>query len=87
MHGIALPLALFPPDQVEPAHLYQRDGQVEARYLWRHEPRVIPVAWEGRVQLLRWGARRGEPGGLPPTGWPRSSPTRWAAGRRGDPSR
>jgi hypothetical protein len=64
-NGIALDLSELPLALHERVHV--RNGQREVRFLWRHHPRVLPVWHEGRLQIVRWGGRRGGP--LPPTGW------------------
>jgi hypothetical protein len=63
--GIALSLSELPLWLHERVHI--RDGQREARFLWRHHPRLLPVWHEGRLQIVRWGGSRR--GSLPVTGW------------------
>ena len=41
------------------------------QFLFRDAERVLPVWHEGRLQLARWGNRRGESRALPLTGWAR----------------
>lgn len=39
------------------------------RFDWWSVPALLPVWWEERTQLLRWGNRGRRDGALPPTGW------------------
>jgi hypothetical protein len=41
------------------------------QFLFRDAERLLPVWHEGRLQLARWGNRRGESRALPLTGWAR----------------
>ena len=45
------------------------DAGQRLQFLFRHRPAVLPVWHEGRLQLVRWGNRRGESKTLPLTGW------------------
>jgi hypothetical protein len=73
--GAALPLSDLPPDLASlpaiTARVHDRGGVLEARFLWRQAERLLPVRRDGRLQLLRWGCRRGEGRRLPLTGWAR----------------
>ena len=73
--GIALavadvPLVLIEQERLEPRRV-ERGGEAELQFLFRDAERVLPVWHEGRLQLLRWGNRRGESRALPLTGWAR----------------
>ena len=68
---IALPASELSDELVAsvPERLHTRGTEREVRFDWRCVPALLPVWWEGRLQLLRWGNRdRGERK-LPPTGW------------------
>jgi hypothetical protein len=71
--AVALVLSDLPAEVAEGDALAGRvhargDGEREARFYWRAEPPLLPVWLDGRLQLVRWGSRRGgRP--LPPTGW------------------
>jgi hypothetical protein len=71
--GIALAVADFPLVLIEQHHLelrrHERGGDAELQFLFRDAERLLPVWHEGRLQLVRWGNRRGESRSLPSTGW------------------
>jgi hypothetical protein len=71
--GIALAYSELPLELIEQHGLarrvHDRGGEPEVRFLWRHQERVLPVWHEGRLQIVRWGCRRGESKVLPCTGW------------------
>ena len=71
--GIALAVADVPLVLIEQEHLeprrHERGGEAELQFLFRAAERVLPVWHEGRLQLVRWGNRRGESRFLPCTGW------------------
>jgi hypothetical protein len=73
--GIARAVANVPLVLIEQGHLeprrYERGGEAELQFLFRDAERLLPVWHEGRLQLLRWGNRRGESRALPLTGWAR----------------
>jgi hypothetical protein len=83
--GIALAVADVPLVMIEQEHLeprrHERGGEAELQFLFRDAElqflfrdaeRVLPVWHEGRLQLVRWGNRRGESRALPLTGWARA---------------
>jgi hypothetical protein len=73
MTGIALPLSELPArlhrvDAVTD-RVYVRAGVLEeVQFHWWQEPAMLPVRWDGRLELLRWGSKdRRSP--LPLGGW------------------
>jgi hypothetical protein len=71
--GFALPLAELPiglhADPRVVPRLFDREALREVRFLWRQEPAVLPVWWQGRIHLVRWGCRRRAGTRLPMGGW------------------
>jgi hypothetical protein len=71
--GVSLAVSEVPQEVLEghalPRRLIERGGEPEVRFLFRDVPRLLPVWHEGRLRLVRWGARRAESRTLPPTGW------------------
>src|SRR6516165_3918006 len=71
--GIALALSELPPELVEQHGLedrvHDRGGEKEVRFLYRHPRPCLPVWCQGQLEIVRWGARRGESKELPCTGW------------------
>ena len=63
-----LPLALIDEHGLD-ARVHERGGEKEARFYWRARPSLLPVWWNGRLQVLRWGVRSRREKVLPPTGW------------------
>jgi hypothetical protein len=49
--------------------VHDRGGEPEVRFLARERERVLPVWLDGRLQIVRWGNRRGESRRLPYTAW------------------
>jgi len=39
------------------------------RFYWRAVPALLPVWWNGRLWVVRWGNRDRDERKLPPTGW------------------
>jgi hypothetical protein len=71
--GVALALSELPTELIE-AHglsrrVYDRGGEPEVQFLHRDRERLLPVWLDGRLQVVRWGNRRGESRALPCTGW------------------
>ena len=69
--SVALPVSELPELVVERLmdRVHLRGDEREVRFDWRNQPALLPVWWEGRLQVMRWGNRdRGERK-LPPTGW------------------
>jgi hypothetical protein len=58
--------------------VHDRGGEPEVQFLLHAAERVLPVWLDGRLQVVRWGHRRGQGRGLPCTAW-----TRRAAGATG----
>jgi hypothetical protein len=71
--GIALAASEMPLELLEQprmkARLFTRGGEPEVRFFFRDVERLLPIIHEGRLRLVRWGARRSESAVLPPTGW------------------
>ena len=71
--GIALALSELPPELLERHNLgerqFKRGGEPEVRFLYRHPRPCLPVWRQGQLEILRWGARRGDSKELPCTGW------------------
>jgi len=84
--GVALALSDLPSELVE-AHglrrrVHDRGGEAEVRFLLRDGERVLPVWLGGRLQVVRWGNRRGQSRALPCTAWTRAETVAagaWAA--------
>ena len=69
--SVALPVSELPEIVVESLmdRVHLRGDEREVRFDWRNQPALLPVWWEGRLQVMQWGNRdRGE-GKLPRTGW------------------
>lgn len=69
--AVALPASELPDELVETlaARVHTRGAEKEVRFDWRFVPAMLPVWWEGRLQILRWGNRDRHERKLPPTGW------------------
>jgi hypothetical protein len=71
--GIALAWSALPLELIRQHRLdrraYERGGEREVQFLYRHRPRWLPVWHEGQLRLVLWGNRRGESRRLPCTGW------------------
>lgn len=71
--GVALALGEVPLELIDRHGLgrrvYERGGEREVRFLLEDRERLLPVWLDGRLQLARWGNRRGESRSLPPTAW------------------
>jgi hypothetical protein len=71
--GIALALTELPPELMErhglAERLFERGGEKEVRFLYRHARPVLPVLRQGQLEIVCWGARRGDSKELPCTGW------------------
>jgi hypothetical protein len=71
--AIALTLSELPLELVE-AHglsdrVHERGGEKEVRFDWRAAPARLPVWWNGRLHVVRWGNRDRSERKLPTTGW------------------
>lgn len=63
-----LPLSLLGEhDLAERVH--ERGGEKEVRFYWRSSPALLPVWFDGRLQIVRWGNKDLRERKLPPTGW------------------
>ena len=73
--GVALALSELPLELIEQRGLarrvHDRGGEREVRFLFAAADRLLPVWCNGRLQVLRWGNRRGESPHLPCTAWTR----------------
>jgi hypothetical protein len=71
--AVALPLSELPIELIEAhglsARVHDRGGEKEVRFYWRAVPALLPVWWEGRLQIVKWGNRDRREQQLPPTGW------------------
>lgn len=72
MKGIAISLERLSLEP-EPWRVHTRGGIREARYVWRHSVRTIPVLHCGRIVVAKWGASASDGVGLPRTGWTMTS--------------
>jgi hypothetical protein len=63
-----LPLTLLEQHGLED-RVHDRGGEREVRFYWQASPTVLPVWWDGRLQVVRWGNRDRAERKLPPTGW------------------
>jgi hypothetical protein len=71
--GVAVALSGLPVELVG-AHglgrrVHDRGGEKEVPFLFRDREPLLPVWQEGRLQIVRWGCRRGDSRVLPATGW------------------
>ncbi|AWM35930.1 hypothetical protein GobsT_63360 [Gemmata obscuriglobus] len=71
--AIALALSELPTTLVEGHGLtdrvHKRGGEPEVRFYYRATPTLLPVWWNGRLQVVRWGNKDRRERMLPPTGW------------------
>jgi hypothetical protein len=37
--------------------VYYREGRREVQFHWWQTPTLLPVQWQGRLELLRWGSK------------------------------
>jgi hypothetical protein len=63
-----LPLELMAQHALE-RRIHDRGGEREVQFLFADAERVLPVWRSGRLEILRWGNRRGESAELPCTAW------------------
>lgn len=62
-----LPVALVRQNRlVERVH--QREGREEFQFHWWQVPTLLPVRWDGRLEILPWGSKSRR-GPLPYGGW------------------
>jgi hypothetical protein len=69
--GVALAVGDLPVPLTEGLadRVHDRGGEKEVRFLWRAVPALLPVWWDGKLQIVRWGNRDRRERKLPPTGW------------------
>jgi hypothetical protein len=69
--AVALPVSELPEIVMSQLteRVHNRGGEREVRFDWRNRPALLPVWWEGRLQVLHWGNRDRADRKLPPTGW------------------
>jgi hypothetical protein len=69
--AVALPVSALPEVVVSQLtdRVHDRGGEREVRFDWRNRPALLPVWWEAKLQVLRWGNRDRSDRKLPPTGW------------------
>lgn len=71
--GVALARSELPVELIEQhglhSRVHDRGGEPEVRFLLRDRERVLPVWLDGRLQIVRWGNRRGQSARLPCTAW------------------
>jgi hypothetical protein len=63
-----LPVELIARHGLE-RRIYDRGGEREVQFLFADAECFLPVWRDGRLQILRWGNRRGESPRLPCTAW------------------
>ena len=76
-----LPVALLSAADLAD-RVHDRGGETEVRFYFRARPGVLPVWWDGRLHVVRWGNRDRAERGLPLTGWTwreTGAGGRWAA--------
>jgi hypothetical protein len=71
--GVALASSELPLSLIEKYGLeertYDRGGEKEVRFYWSASPTLLPVWWNGRPHVVRWGNKDRAERKLPPTGW------------------
>jgi hypothetical protein len=59
--GIAISIGEFPASLAADVRLadrlYKRETREEYQFHWWQSPSVLPVQWNGRVQLIQWGSK------------------------------
>jgi hypothetical protein len=73
LSGIALALSELPLELIARHGLERRvcdrGGEREVQFLFADAERLLPIWRNGRLEILRWGNRRGESVHLPCTAW------------------
>jgi hypothetical protein len=73
LSGVAIALSEIPLGLIDRHGLrrciYDRGGEHELQFLFADADRLLPVWRDGRLEILRWGNRRGESPRLPCTAW------------------
>ena len=71
--GVALASSELPLGLIEKYGLdertHDRGGETEVRFYWQATPTLLPVWWNGRLHVARWGNKDRSERKLPPTGW------------------
>ena len=69
--AIALPVSELPDELLETlsGRIHTRGDGREVRFDWRAVPALLPVWWNGKLQVVKWGNRDRAERMLPPTGW------------------
>ena len=62
-----LPLAVIEREGLED-RVHDRGGEKEVRFYWRATPTLLPVWWDGRLRVVRWGNKDRAERKLPRTG-------------------
>ena len=81
-----LPLALMEEHELD-RRVHDRGAEKEVRFYWAATPTLLPVWWNGRFQIVKWGNKDRAERKLPPTGWtwgsrsPKGSGPRWPRSR------
>jgi hypothetical protein len=65
--GSELPIELVERNRLT-ARIHSREGREEIQFHWWQVPTMLPVRWDGKLEMLSWGSklRRGP---LPYGGW------------------
>jgi hypothetical protein len=63
-----LPLSLIEENNLA-ERIHDRGGEKEVRFYWQANPTLLPVWWNGKLQVVRWGNKDRAERKLPPTGW------------------
>jgi hypothetical protein len=73
LSGTALALSEMPVELIVrhglERRMCDRGGEREVQFLFADSERLLPVWRNGRLEVLRWGNRRGESARLPCTAW------------------
>ncbi len=73
LSGVALTLSGLPLELIDRhglgRRIHERGGEREVQFLFADAERQLPVWRDGRLEILRWGNRRGESAHLPCTAW------------------
>jgi hypothetical protein len=75
LSGLALALSGLPLELIARhglgRRIHDRGGEKEVQFLFADAERLLPVWHERRLEVLRWGNRRGESQQLPCIAWTR----------------
>jgi hypothetical protein len=73
LSGVALTLSGLPLELITrhglERRIHERGGEREVQFHFADAERMLPVWHDGRLEVLRWGNRRGESVRLPCTAW------------------